>query len=317
LKVLVTGAAGFVGSHLVDHLLAVGHNVVGLDAFIPYYPRAAKERNLAVARTHPRFEFIESDLRIDALESAVAGVEVIVHEAAMAGLMLSWHELGLYAGCNLVGTQRLLDAAVAAEVPRFIHISTSSVYGANAVGDESQPTVPTSPYGITKLAAEHLVSAAEARHGLDATILRYFSIYGPRQRPDMAFHIFARAMMDGRPITVYGDGLQSRSNTFVDDCVSGTVAAIGADASGGAFNIGGGKELTLMDAIAIIADELGVRPTIRREAARPGDQRRTVADTRRAAEAFGYAPSVSPADGLRRQVAWHLEESRREALGES
>lgn len=311
MKILVTGAAGFVGSHVVERLLAAGHHVVGLDAFVPYYPRAVKEENIAAARSNDRFKLVEFDLRHDALDATVDGVDVIIHEAAMAGLMLSWRDLELYATCNLIGTQRLLDAAVTAGVRRFVHVSTSSVYGANAVGDESQPTVPTSPYGITKLAAEHLVRAATARHGLNATILRYFSIYGPRQRPDMAYHLFTRALMAGEPITVYGDGLQSRANTFIDDCVAGTVAAIASDSIGEAFNIGGGRETGLLDAIGIISDALGVRAEIRHEPARPGDQRRTVADTTKANLAFGYAPVVTPEDGLRRQVAWHVAESAR------
>jgi nucleoside-diphosphate-sugar epimerase len=305
-KILVTGAAGFVGSHVVDRLLADGHDVVGLDAFIPYYPRSEKEENLKGVLGHPRFTFAERDLRTDPLADLLHSVDGVIHEAAMAGLMLSWTDLDLYSSCNLIGTQRLLDAVVEAGVPRFVHVSTSSVYGAEAVGNEDRPTVPTSPYGITKLAAEHLVRAAAHRHGVQAAILRYFSVYGPRQRPDMAYHLFTRALWEGRPITVYGDGLQSRSNTYVDDCVAATLAALIEMPAGGTFNVGGGEEITLLDAIDILAGTLGVRPQIRHEPARPGDQRRTVADFSRATEALGYRPQVAPADGLPRQVAWHL-----------
>lgn len=317
MRILVTGAAGFIGSHVTDRLLDDGHEVIGIDAFVPYYDRSIKERNIEGACSTARFTFVERDLRSDPLEDLMAGVDVVVHEAAMAGLMLSWSDLPSYASCNLVGTQRLLDAVTAAGTPRFVHASTSSVYGENAVGDERLPTMPSSPYGITKLAAEHLVRAAATRHGIDATILRYFSIYGPRQRPDMAYHIFTRALMDERPITVFGDGNQSRSNTYIDDCVDATVTVATSPVDGDVFNIGGGVELTLLDAIEVIADELGVTPQIVHEPSRPGDQRRTAAVVERARAAFGYDPRVRPDAGLRRQVAWlrDLDETGIERLG--
>jgi nucleoside-diphosphate-sugar epimerase len=188
--------------------------------------------------------------------------------------------------------------------------STSSVYGVEAVGDEDRPTEPSSPYGITKLAAEKLVLAHVALHGLPATIIRYFSIYGPRQRPDMAYHRFIEAMLDGEAISVYGDGEQTRSNTYVDDAVDGTIRALERGAVGGIYNIGGGRTISLNEAIALIAGHLGVEPIIRREPARPGDQRHTSADVSRASTALGYRPAVEPADGLARQVAWHLERRR-------
>lgn len=302
MRILVTGVAGFVGSHVAERLLADGNDVVGLDCFTDYYPRSVKEQNLAGLRRSPGFRFHELDLRVDALEEALEGVEVVVNQAAMAGLMRSWTDFDSYVSCNLTGLQRLVHAA--RDVRRFVHISTSSVYGTDAVGDEDTPARPTSPYGVTKLAAEKLLLAHVAVHGFPATILRYFSIYGPRQRPDMAYHIFTEALMDGTPITVYGDGLQSRSNTFIDDAVAGTVAAIDGADVGEVYNIGGGQELALLDAIGIIAEELEAVPTIRHEPARPGDQRRTWADTSRAREAFGYQPQVAPRRGLAEQVRW-------------
>ena len=304
MRILVTGVAGFVGSHLAEQLLADGHDVVGLDSFTDYYPRSTKERNLVGLHQADGFQFHELDLRFDSLAPALEGVEVVINQAAMAGLMRSWTDFESYASCNLLGLQRLIEAARSANVRRFVQISTSSVYGADAVGDEEVPTRPVSPYGVTKLAAEKLLLAHVAVHGLPATILRYFSIYGPRQRPDMAYNIFIEAMMDGRPIVVFGDGLQSRSNTFVSDAVAATISAIDRAEVGGIYNIGGGQEIVLNEAIRLIADELGVEPQIRHEAARPGDQRRTAADISRAREVLGYRPNVTPGEGLPAQVRW-------------
>lgn len=304
MRILVTGVAGFVGSHLAEELLAAGHQVVGVDAFIDYYPRALKERNLRALLLEAAFDFHELDLRTDALNPCLEGVEVVVNEAAMAGLMRSWQDLGAYTSCNIVAVGRLADAAVRAGVSKFLHISTSSVYGTDAVGDEEQPLRPISPYGVTKLAAENLVLAHVRSYGLPASILRYFSIYGPRQRPDMAYRIFIAAMLDGQEITVYGDGRQSRSNTFISDCVRGTIQAIDGAQVGEVYNIGGGQEITLAEAIDLIAEATGTSPAIRHEPARPGDQRRTWADTEKARAAFGYQPTVTPEIGMREQVAW-------------
>jgi nucleoside-diphosphate-sugar epimerase len=304
MRVLVTGAAGFVGSHVCEMALADGHEVVGVDAFIPYYPRCVKERNLDELRTHPRFTLHELDLRTGDLSAVLDGVTHVVHEAAMPGLPRSWSDFELYMTCNLLGTQRLLEAARAATVERFLHISTSSVYGSEAVGDETMPTRPTSPYGVTKLAAEHLVLAWVRAFDFPATIVRYFSIYGPRQRPDMAYNIFTRALLAGQPITVFGDGEQTRSNTYISDCARGTLQALADGAPGEIYNIGGGAIVTLNRAIEIIADAAGVTPRIERGAPRLGDQRHTAADTSKARAAFGYEPGVLPEEGLRRQVDW-------------
>jgi nucleoside-diphosphate-sugar epimerase len=304
MRILVTGAAGFVGSHLAEALVTAGHDVTGLDAFVDYYPRPVKEANLRGLRSGPRFTFHELDLRSDDLEPALDGVEAIIHAAAMAGLSRSFTDFRTYMDCNLLGTQRLLEAVRLGGVRRFVHISTSSVYGLNAVGDETQATRPISPYGVTKLAAEHLVLSFVDTYGLPATILRYFSIFGPRQRPDMAYHVFTEALLDGRPITVFGDGEQSRSNTFISDAVAGTIGALERGIVGEIYNIGGGWSITVNESIRTLADALGVEPRIRHEAARMGDQRHTAADTTKAREAFGFAPTVRPEDGLRAQAAW-------------
>jgi UDP-glucuronate 4-epimerase len=306
-RIVVTGAAGFIGSSLAEALVADGHEVVGLDAFIPYYPRSIKETNLARLRATPGFRFGELDLRSDDLDPWLDGADAVIHEAAMAGLMRSWTDLELYVSCNLLATNRLIEAAARAGIGRFVFASTSSVYGREAVGDEDQALEPVSPYGITKLACEKLVLAHVATSGLPATIIRYFSIYGPRQRPDMAYHRFIEAMSDGEPITVFGDGEQTRSNTYIGDAVRGTIAALERGEVGGIYNIGGGRTISLNEAIAIIAAHLGVEPVIKTEPARPGDQRHTSADVSRARARLGYEPSTDPHDGLGRQVAWHRE----------
>jgi nucleoside-diphosphate-sugar epimerase len=306
-KVVVTGAAGFIGSHVSERLVADGHHVVGVDAFIPYYARDLKVANLESLGPQSGFEFHEIDLRSADLDDVLRGADAVVHEAATPGLPRSWTDFELYVSCNVSATQRLLDAASRAGVGRFIQVSTSSVYGREAVGDETLPLRPVSPYGVTKLAAEHLALAYRELHGLPVVILRYFSIYGPRQRPDMAYHIMTEALLDGREITVFGDGLQSRSSTYIDDCVAGTLAALHAGRDGEVYNIGGGEEISLLAAIERLAEALGVEPELRFEPARAGDQRRTVADSRKARRDFGYEPHISPREGLMRQARWQAE----------
>lgn len=303
---LVTGAAGFVGSHLCEQLLARGHRVTGLDAFIPYYPRALKERNLAGLRDQPGFRFVELDLRTAELDPHLDSVEVVFHLAAMAGLLRSWQEFDAYMTCNILATQRLLDAAARRHTPHLIQISTSSVYGRFATGDEDAPLAPISPYGITKLAAEHLCRAYAANTGLPVTILRLFSVYGPRQRPDMGYNIFIRAILDGALITVDGDGTDSRSNTYVRDCVEGIILAAEhrAQSAGQTFNLGGGEEVTVNQVLALLQDLTGKSANIAHGPPRPGDQRRTVADIAKARRLLGYNPAVSVRDGLAAQLAW-------------
>jgi nucleoside-diphosphate-sugar epimerase len=299
---LVTGAAGFIGSHLCEALVAEGNDVVGVDCFTDYYPRSAKEQNLETLLNRERFTFVDLDLRSADLDPIFDGVEAVVNEAAMPGL--SWANVEGYISCNLLVVQRLVEAAQRSQIRRFVQASTSSVYGANAVGDETQPTRPVSPYGVTKLAAEKLLLAYSATFGFPATIVRYFSIYGPRQRPDMAYHRFIRALARGEAITVYGDGEQTRGNTYVGDCVAGTIAAIRSGGVGETYNIGGGEVVTLLEAVAIIADVLRVDPEIHFEPARPGDQQHTAADTTKAGAELGYRAEIPPAEGLARQVAW-------------
>lgn len=304
MKVVVTGAAGFIGSHLGEALLAAGHEVVGVDCFTDYYARADKEANLTAALALPGFSFVEADLRTDPLEPLFEGADAVINEAATPGLLLSWDDFERYQSTNLSAVKRLIDAAIAVGVGHVVQASTSSVYGAEATGSEDASCLPVSPYGVTKLAAEHLLRAHSATFGLPLTILRYYSIYGPRQRPDMAYRIFCERLLRGEPITVFGDGSQSRSNTYVADCVAATVAALDGPADGSVFNIGGGREIKLLEAISILAGHLGVEPVIEYRDARRGDQSRTSADITRAREVLGWEPTVEPEAGLLAEVDW-------------
>lgn len=301
---VVTGAAGFIGSHLTERLLADGHQVLGVDCFTDYYPRTVKERNLAASRGQPAFRFVEADLRTADLAPLVAGADVVLHLAAMGGLLKSWTGFEDYLSCNVLATQRLLDAVRDAGVPHLVHVSTSSVYGRDSSGDETREPRPISPYGVTKLAAEHLVAAYGANFGLPYTILRYFSIYGPRQRPDMGYHLFIDQVLSGAPITIFGDGQQTRGNTYVTDCVAATVAAALQAPTGAVFNVGGGEVISALGALALIEELVGRRAVIHFGPPRPGEQDRALADTSRIRAALGWAPKTSLRAGLAAQVAW-------------
>jgi nucleoside-diphosphate-sugar epimerase len=308
MRCVVTGAAGFIGSHLCEYLLDQGHEVHGIDALIPYYSPTVKERNLAEARRYPRFCFHQLDLRHDSLDAVLSGVEVVYHLAATPGLSRSWTDFDAYWTCNVQATQRLLEVFHRRGAPRrIVYASTSSVYGRNAKGDESQSTQPVSPYGVTKLAAEHLCRSYAEAYGLPIVVLRYFSVYGPRQRPDMGYYRFIRAMMRDEPITVFGDGEQVRSNTYIADCVEATAAATEA-LPGEVYNIGGGEEANVWDIIHRL-EKLASRPAkVRREPARAGDQRHTCANTRKITSHFGWQPRFTLDEGLTLQWDWQAQE---------
>ena len=303
---IVTGAAGFIGSHLCKALLSAGHSVRGVDAFVPYYPRVLKEANLSALLPHPQFELLELDLRTDELAPALQGADVIFHLAAQAGLRRSWQDFDSYMTCNVLATQRLLEAAVTIAAPHFINISTSSVYGRFATGDEESPLAPVSPYGITKLAAEHLCRAYAQNNDLPLTVLRLYSVYGPGQRPDMGYNIFIRRILEREVITIDGDGTDSRSNTFVTDCVEGILLAFSqpGQSKGETFNIGGGEEVNVLEVLKMLESLSGIAPITRFGPPRAGDQRRTVADTSKARRLLGYDPKTSVMQGLRAQLEW-------------
>ena len=304
-KVLVTGAAGFIGSAVTKKLSQEGWGVVAVDGLLDgLYPAQEKIARFEELGTLPAVERFQLDLRSDDLSVLPTDVTHIINEAAMPGLGLSWQNFDLYSSCNLGVLSRLIERSSDWNLQRFVQISTSSVYGKNAVGNEEQPLRPVSPYGVTKLAAENLALAHWRDSGFPALILRYFSVYGPGQRPDMAYRKFIDNALKGKPISLYGSGEQSRSNTFIDDCVSATVASLQAGDDGEIFNIAGGQERTINEALAIIERETGKPLSLERREAARGDQERTFGDSSKAQSVLGFRHTVSLEEGLARQVQW-------------
>ncbi len=308
-RVLVTGAAGFVGSHLVDTLLAQGDHVVGVDCFTPYYSPDAKRAALVGAHESDHFELVETDLREAELAGLLEGVDTVFHQAAQPGVRLSWSDgFSEYASHNVLATQRLLEAARDAEVRRFVYASSSSVYG----NQDRYPTVetdlprPYSPYGVTKLAAEHLCGLYAENWGLSTVSLRYFTVFGPRQRPDMSIHRLCEAVGTGASFPRFGDGTQVREFTYVADIVAANLAAAAADvAPGTVVNIAGGGEITLNGLIAMVGELAGTEVVIEDHPAQAGDAKRNGAATDLARELIGWSPQVSLRDGIAAQLAWH------------
>jgi nucleoside-diphosphate-sugar epimerase len=304
MRCVVTGAAGFIGSHLCERLLADGHSVVGIDCFTAYYARPIKERNLSFLRQQPRFSFFELDLSQGDASEAVADADWIFHLAAMPGLTRSWLDFDLYNRHNLTATHCLLEAVKgSSRLQRFIYASTSSVYGKYASGDEHLPIRPSSPYGITKFASEQLCRVHFEEFGVPVVVLRYFSVYGPRQRPEMGYHLFIDAILRGKPITLTGDGLQVRGNTYVSDCVEATVRATEA-MPGEIFNLGGGELITVIEVIRKLERIAGKPAKIEYHPPRKGDQLATGADVSKLTRHIGWKPTTSIEEGLARQVEW-------------
>lgn len=304
MRCVVTGAAGFIGSHLCERLLADGHAVTGIDCFTDYYPRPVKERNLANLRGRRHFTFREWDLSSGVSPEQVDGAEWVFHLAAMAGLTRSWLDYDTYARHNLTATHRLLEALKGSPtLDRLIYASTSSVYGKYASGDETLPTRPSSPYGITKLASEQLCRVYNDEFGVPGVVLRFFSVYGPRQRPEMGYHLFIDAILKGKPIKLTGDGMQVRGNTFVADCVDATVKATQA-MPGETFNLGGGELVTVMDVLRKLERITGRPAIIERHSPRTGDQLATGADIAKLTRHIGWTPTTGIDEGLERQVEW-------------
>lgn len=307
MRVLVTGCAGFVGSHLSEALVARGHEVIGIDCFTDYYARERKEDNLRRLRFEPRFTLHEADLATADLAPLVAGVDLVYHQAGQPGVRASWGEnFATYTVNNVLATQRLLEALKGRPLKKFVYASSSSIYGDAEAYPTTETTLPrpVSPYGVTKLSAEQLVYLYWRNFGLPTISLRYFTVYGPRQRPDMAFHRFIRAILEGRPIQVFGDGEQTRDFTYIGDIVAANLAAGKCDAAGVALNIGGGSRVSVNQVLAVLARHLDRPLHVRYSGTEHGDVRHTSADTSLAAELLGYAPQVSLERGLAAEAAW-------------
>jgi UDP-glucose 4-epimerase len=302
---LITGCAGFLGSHLCETLLSRGHEVVGLDCFSDYYPRQLKEANLLTPLSSSRFRLIEADLAADRLEHLVDGVDVVFHLAGQPGVRPSFGEdFGIYLHHNVHGTQRLLEAVAERDLRAFVYASSSSVYGDqdDYPVREDAPLRPKSPYGATKVITEQLARAFWYSRGVPAVGLRYFTVYGPRQRPDMAFSRFLTLALRDRPLTIHGDGWQVREFTYCADVVQATIAAAERGECGSVYNVGGGEPVALLDAIALIESLLDREIAVGHADAANGDPRRTEADVSRAARDLSYRPMTPLADGLAAQV---------------
>jgi nucleoside-diphosphate-sugar epimerase len=307
MRALVTGVAGFVGSTLAERLVDSGADVVGVDCFTDYYPRPMKERNLAALRGHERFRFVESRVQDADLGALLADRTHLFHLAAQAGVRKSWgRDFAVYLENNIEATQVLLEACTKLALDRIVYASSSSVYGDDTPMPFHEDAVPrpVSPYGVSKLAGEQLCYLYHVNFGLPTVSLRYFTVYGPRQRPDMGFHRFLRATILGEPITVYGDGEQTRDFTFVADAVGATIAAATRGVPGRVYNIGGGSRVSINQVFEMIGRITGSQPRLNLDPAQKGDMRHTYADTSRARCDLAFAPTIGLEEGLAAEYRW-------------
>jgi nucleoside-diphosphate-sugar epimerase len=310
MKALVTGAAGFIGSHLSAALLDSGASVTAIDCFTDYYPRAVKEANLAGLKGRSGFTFTEAALQDVDLNELLQGVTHVFHLAGQPGVRKSWGgDFDVYIRDNIQATQRLLETLARMPIQKYVYSSSSSVYGNNVPLPmrENAYLQPLSPYGVTKLAGEHLGNLYFANYGVPTVSLRYFTVYGPRQRPDMAFQRFLTAARDGGAITLYGDGEQTRDFTFVADIVAANIAAAAQGRPGGVYNIGGGARVSMNDVLALIEKVTRKKVAVRREPEQKGDMRHTYADTSAAQRDLDFVPRVTLENGLNEQYRWLIQ----------
>jgi len=310
MRSLVTGVAGFIGSHLAERLIKEGHEVVGIDCFTDYYAKSIKEKNLKGLLQMSGFTFLEDNLLEVNPGNLLVGVDYIFHQAAQAGVRSSWGaEFEIYTSNNILATQKLLEACNRSEIRKFIYASSSSVYGDSEELPLREKSLlkPVSPYGVTKLAAEHLCYSYWKNHQIPVISLRYFTVYGPRQRPDMAFHRFVRAILDGGEIEIYGNGEQTRDFTFISDAVSGNMLAMKSNAEGEIFNIGGGSRVSVNEVLDIIQNIAGKTAKIVYRDVQKGDVRHTLADTNKAKRHLGYVPEVDLKTGIKEEGKWLKE----------
>ncbi len=315
MNILVTGAAGFIGSHLCDALLASGHDVTGVDNFDPYYGRDIKERNIRAARRSASFTFVEGDLRDAGFTGALAGrgFDAVAHLAGRGGVRRSIAEPKAYAELNYLATLNLLEAMREQKAKKLVFASTSSVYGGRNTApfrEDDPASMPLSPYAATKLACEALCHAYHHVHGFDVWALRFFTVYGPRQRPDMAIHKFVKAIESGEPIERFGDGTAQRDYTYVSDIVAGVERALERVSGYEIINIGGAKTTTLSRLISAIEEVLGKKALIVEKPMQPGDVPLTSADVAKAARLLDFSPSVTLMEGLREFAGWYRKENR-------
>ncbi len=307
MKCLITGVAGFIGSHLAERLLRDGHEVIGIDSFFDNYPKTIKENNIRGLLTSPRFNFIEGSLVDINLGEIVDRVDVVYHQAAVPGVRSSWGKnFDQYTVNNVNATQILLEACKSKGIKKFIYASSSSVYGDAMVlpVKESSLKLPVSPYGVTKLAGENLASLYFKCYGIPTVSLRYFTVYGPGQRPDMAFHRFISAILDEREIEIYGSGEQTRDFTYIDDVVEANIRVLPKGKEGTIYNIGGGSRIKLIESLKIIEEISGKKANLRFKEDQKGDVMHTYADVSNAKRDLGYSPSVDIREGLKRHYDW-------------
>ncbi|HMB45686.1 MAG TPA: GDP-mannose 4,6-dehydratase [Candidatus Methanoperedens sp.] len=302
MKSLITGCAGFIGSHLAEKLLREGHEVIGIDCFTDYYPRKTKENNIKNALGNKKFSFIEEDL-VNLRE--FPEVDYVFHQAAQAGVRSSWgKDFEIYTRNNILATQKLLEYYKDRNLRKFVYASSSSIYGnVNELPiREEAPKNPFSPYGVTKLAAENLCNLYYMNYGTPTVSLRYFTVYGPRQRPDMAINKFVNAALSGGVIEEYGDAKQTRDFTYISDAVQANLQAAQSDVIGESFNIGGGSRISVIELVRLIKDAVGKDIQIKHIEAQKGDVRDTYADTTKARKLIGYIPEVGIRDGIKKYV---------------